>query len=112
MYPKLIEGLSITSEFFLIFSNSSNYFERGTNTFCKFVEVLQTFVKLGSFTGPCSQNEPTLIPEEIEQCQGHASNRQCSSKKIVNGGLCVVCWFVQRGIVMFLVKKCVLNYIN
>ena len=37
---------------------------------------------------------------------------QCSSKKIVNGGLCVVCCFVQGSIVMFLVKKRVSNYIN
>ena len=35
-----------------------------------------------------------------------------SSKKILNRVLCVVCWFVQGSIVMFLLKKCVLNYIN
>ena len=37
---------------------------------------------------------------------------QRSSKKIVNCGLCVVCWFVQGGNVMFLVNKSVLNYIK
>ena len=63
-YQKLIEGLSITSAFFLVFSSSSNYFERRTNTSCECIEVFQTFVTLGSFTRPCSRNEPTLIPEE------------------------------------------------
>ena len=35
-----------------------------------------------------------------------------SSKKVLNRVLCVVCLFVQGSIVMFLLKKCVLNYIN
>ena len=34
------------------------------------------------------------------------------SEKIVNCGLCVVGGFDQAGIVMFLVKKCVINYFN
>ena len=39
-------------------------------------------------------------------------NSQCSSKKIVNGGLCVVAGFVQGGVVVCSIKECVVNYIN
>ena len=37
---------------------------------------------------------------------------QLGKSLILNRVLCVFCWFVQGSIVMFLLKKCVLNYIN
>ena len=53
---------------------------------------------------------PPHLGEETKKKQSPTS--QFSSKKIVNRVLCVVCWFVQGSNVMFLPKKCVLNYIN
>ena len=41
-----------------------------------------------------------------------SSNSQCSSKKIVTGGLCVVDEFVQGGVVVCSVKECVVNYFD
>ena len=38
-----------------------------------------------------------------------SSNSQCSSKKIVNGGFCVVDGFVKRGVVVCSFKECVIN---
>ena len=38
-----------------------------------------------------------------------SSNSQCSSKKIVNGGFCVVDGFVQGGVVVCSFKECVIN---
>ena len=47
-----------------------------------------------------------------EEWEMQSSNSQCSSKNIVNGGLCVVDGFVKRGVVVCSVKEYVVNYIN
>ena len=47
-----------------------------------------------------------------EEREMQSTNSQCSSKKIVNGGLCDVDGFVQGGVVVCSVKECVINYIN
>ena len=47
-----------------------------------------------------------------EEWEMQSSNSQCSSKKIVNSGLCVVDEFVQGRVVVCSVKECVVNYIN
>ena len=58
---------------------------------------------------------PSLLRKERKKKKRkkiQSPSSQCSSKKIMNSGLCVVCWFVQGSIVMFLVKKRVSNCIN
>ena len=58
---------------------------------------------------------PFLLGEERkkrEEKEIQSPTSQFSSKKILNRVLCVVFWFVQGSIVMFLLKKSVLNYIN
>ena len=47
-----------------------------------------------------------------EEREMRSSNSQCRSKKIVNGGLCVINGFVKGGVVVCSVKECVINFIK